>query len=101
MAELPGWTAEAAGGASNCDTIIARMVPRLRHNARMEKVKAIRIHATGGPERLVLDDVEVGEPGPGGIRIRHHASGLNFIDVYHRTGLYQLPLPHALGMEGA
>ena len=77
------------------------MVPRLRHNAGMDKVNAIRIHATGGPEQLVLDAVDVGEPGPGEIRIRQHASGLNFIDVYHRTGLYPLPLPHALGMEGA
>jgi len=63
--------------------------------------KAIRIHQTGGPETMVLDDVQVGQPGPGEIRIRHHAIGLNFIDVYHRTGLYPLPLPAGLGMEGA
>ncbi|HET7843885.1 MAG TPA: quinone oxidoreductase [Xanthomonadales bacterium] len=67
----------------------------------MGRSKAILIRATGGPERLELADVDVGDPGPGEIRIRHHASGLNFIDVYHRTGLYPLPLPHALGMEGA
>jgi NADPH2:quinone reductase len=48
-----------------------------------------------------LVDVPIGEPGPGEIRIRHHACGLNFIDVYHRTGLYPLPLPAGLGMEGA
>jgi NADPH2:quinone reductase len=63
--------------------------------------KAIRIHQTGGPEQLRLDEVEVGDPGPGEIRIRHHAVGLNFIDVYHRTGLYPLPLPAGIGGEGA
>ncbi|MRI16315.1 alcohol dehydrogenase catalytic domain-containing protein, partial [Vibrio cholerae] len=50
---------------------------------------------------LHLTDVTVGEPGPGEIRIRHHAVGLNFIDVYHRTGLYPLPMPATIGMEGA
>jgi NADPH:quinone reductase len=63
--------------------------------------KAVRIHQTGGPEQLRIDDVEVGEPGPGEIRIRHKAVGLNFIDVYHRTGLYPLPLPAGIGGEGA
>jgi NADPH:quinone reductase len=63
--------------------------------------RAIQIAATGGPEQLQLADVEVGAPGPGEIRIRHHACGLNYIDVYHRTGLYPLALPHGIGMEGA
>lgn len=64
--------------------------------------KAIRIHATGGPEVMRWEDIEVGEPGPGEVRLRHHAVGLNFIDVYHRTGLYPLPsLPVVLGLEGA
>ena len=63
--------------------------------------KAVRIHQTGGPEQLRIDDVPVGEPGPGEIRIRHKAVGLNFIDVYHRTGLYPLPLPAGIGGEGA
>ena len=63
--------------------------------------RAVRIHAHGGPEQLVVDTVEVGDPGPGEIRIRHHAIGLNFIDVYQRTGLYPNPMPLALGMEGA
>jgi NADPH2:quinone reductase len=62
---------------------------------------AIQIAATGGPEQMQLVEVEVGAPGPGEIRIRHQACGLNFIDVYHRTGLYPLALPHGLGMEGA
>ena len=63
--------------------------------------KAIRFHQTGGPEVLRLDDVQVGEPGPGEARVRHAACGVTFIDTYHRTGLYQLPLPSALGVEGA
>jgi NADPH2:quinone reductase len=63
--------------------------------------RAIQIAATGGPEQLRLVDVAVGDPGPGEIRIRHRACGLNFIDVYHRTGLYPLQLPHGIGMEGA
>ncbi len=63
--------------------------------------QAIRIHQTGGPETMVLEDIEVGQPGPGEVRIRHHAIGLNFIDVYYRTGAYPLPLPASLGMEGA
>ena len=63
--------------------------------------RAIQITAFGGPEQMKLVDCEVGEPGPGEIRIRHHACGLNFIDVYQRTGLYANPLPLTLGMEGA
>ncbi len=62
---------------------------------------AVQIRQHGGPEELHIVDVPVGEPGPGEIRIRHHAIGLNFIDVYHRTGLYPMPLPARLGMEGA
>jgi NADPH:quinone reductase len=63
--------------------------------------KAIVIEAPGGPEQLKLVDVEVGAPGPGEVRIRHEACGLNYIDVYHRNGSYPLPLPARLGMEGA
>ena len=63
--------------------------------------RAIQISAFGGPEQMKLVDVAVGEPGPGEIRIRHHACGLNYIDVYQRTGLYANPLPLTLGMEGA
>ena len=62
---------------------------------------AIEIRQPGGPQVLELVDVQVGEPGPGQVRIRHRAIGLNFIDVYHRTGLYPLPLPSSIGMEGA
>lgn len=63
--------------------------------------KAVRIRQTGGPEVLELADVEVGQPGPGEVRIRHHAVGLNFIDVYHRSGLYPLQMPATIGMEAA
>jgi NADPH:quinone reductase len=63
--------------------------------------RAIQITAFGGPEQMRLVDTQVGEPGPGETRIRHEAVGLNFIDVYQRTGLYQNPLPLQLGMEGA
>jgi len=64
--------------------------------------KAIRIHATGGPEVMRWEDVEVGAPGPEEIRLRHEAVGLNYIDVYFRTGLYPAPsLPFPPGMEGA
>ena len=59
------------------------------------------IEAFGGPEQFKLVDRPVGEPGPGEVRISHRACGLNFIDVYQRTGLYPLNLPHALGMEAA
>jgi len=63
---------------------------------------AIRIHETGGPEVLRYEQVETGEPGPGQVRIRQTACGLNFIDVYMRTGLYPVPaLPATLGMEAA
>ena len=63
--------------------------------------KAIRIRETGGPEVLRLEEVAVGDPAPGEARVRHAAIGVNFVDVYHRTGLYPLPLPTGLGVEGA
>ena len=62
---------------------------------------AIRFHRTGGPEVLCLEEVDVGQPAPGEARVRHHAVGLNFIDTYHRSGLYPLPLPSGIGLEGA
>lgn len=62
---------------------------------------AIRIHAHGGPDVLQWESVEVGSPGPGQVRLRQTAAGLNFIDTYHRTGLYPVELPTALGVEGA
>jgi len=62
---------------------------------------AIRFHQTGGPDVLQWDEVEVGKPGPGQARVRHTAVGLNYIDTYHRSGLYKLPLPSGLGSEGA
>jgi NADPH:quinone reductase len=62
---------------------------------------AIRIHETGGPDKMRWEEVEVGSPGPGQVLVRNTAVGLNFLDVYHRTGLYPNPLPLTLGMEGA
>ena len=64
--------------------------------------KAIRIHEHGGPEVLKYEDMDIGDVGPGEVRLRHNAIGLNFIDVYQRTGLYPIgDLPKALGMEAA
>ena len=63
--------------------------------------QTIRIDKQGGIEEMRLVDIAVGAPGPGEIRIRHHASGLNYIDVYQRSGVYVLPVPLTLGMEGA
>jgi len=62
---------------------------------------AIQIHKTGGPDVLQWAEVEIGDPAPGQVKIRQQAAGLNFIDVYHRTGLYKQPLPFTPGVEGA
>ncbi len=62
---------------------------------------AIRIHETGGPEVLKWEEVEVGEPGPGQVKLHQETAGLNFIDVYHRTGLYKQEMPFIPGTEGA
>jgi NADPH2:quinone reductase len=62
---------------------------------------AIRIHEAGGPEVLKWEEIDIGDPGPGEVKIRQEAAGLNFIDVYHRTGLYPQPLPFTAGVEGA
>ena len=64
-------------------------------------VHAIRFDAVGGPEVLKWEEVALGAPGPGEIRLRQEAVGLNYIDVYHRTGLYPVPLPAIPGLEGA
>ena len=63
--------------------------------------KAVRFHKTGGPEVLQVDDVQVGDPGDGQARVKNTAIGLNFIDTYHRSGLYPLPLPSGAGLEAA
>src|SRR2546430_17659126 len=63
--------------------------------------KAIRIQQQGGPEVLKWEDVQVGDPGPGEARVRHKACGLNFLDVYQRSGLYKIALPSGMGNEGA
>ena len=66
-----------------------------------QQTKAIRMTATGGPEVMTFVDVELGAPAAGEIQVRHEAIGLNYIDVYFRTGLYPVPLPAGLGLEGA
>ncbi|MBM3564988.1 MAG: quinone oxidoreductase [Alphaproteobacteria bacterium] len=63
--------------------------------------KAIRLQQTGGPEVMRWEDVQVGDPGPGQISIRHTAIGLNYIDTYHRAGIYPIPMPNGLGLEAA
>jgi len=68
----------------------------------MNTTNAIRIHELGGPEVLRWEEVALPDPGPGEVLVRHEAIGLNYIDTYHRSGLYPVPsLPTAIGMEGA
>src|SRR5262245_56774751 len=62
---------------------------------------AVRIHKAGGPDVLQWDSVDVGAPGPGQVRLKQHAAGVNYIDIYQRSGLYKLPLPFVAGSEGA
>src|SRR2546428_11773833 len=64
-------------------------------------MKAIRVHAPGGPEALRYEDVERPVPGPGYVLVKIEAAGLNFIDVYQRTGHYKVPVPFTLGQEAA
>src|SRR6185312_4318905 len=71
------------------------------HTKEYSMTHAIRFHKTGGPEVLVWEKVEVGKPGPGEARIRHTAVGLNFVDIYNRSGLYPSQLPSGLGGEAA
>ena len=63
--------------------------------------RAIRIHETGGPDVLHLENIELEAPGPGMVRVSNRAIGLNYIDTYHRSGLYPLPLPTGIGLEAA
>jgi NADPH2:quinone reductase len=63
--------------------------------------QAIRIHGTGGPEVMHWEEVELGSPKPGEVLVRQTAVGVNYIDVYHRTGAYPLSLPSGIGVEGA
>ena len=63
--------------------------------------KVIRFHEVGGPEVLKWEDQDLAAPGPGEVQVRHHAVGLNYIDTYHRTGMYPVPLPSGIGLEGA
>ena len=64
-------------------------------------MKAVRVHQNGGPEVLRYEEIPVPEPGAGEARVKIEAVGLNYIDIYQRTGLYPLKVPFTLGMEGA
>jgi len=67
----------------------------------MKMAQAVRLHQAGGPEVLKLESIDVGAPGPGQVRLRHQAVGLNFADTYFRTGFYPIPLPNGIGVEAA
>lgn len=69
--------------------------------SQMQKARVIRIEQTGGPEVMKLVEVDLGAPGPGEVQVRHQAIGLNFIDVYFRSGLYPQPMPAGIGTEGS
>ena len=64
-------------------------------------MKSIQIEKFGGPEVLVIKDMDIGKPGPKEVLIKNKSIGLNFIDVYHRTGLYPIPLPSGIGLEAS
>ena len=64
-------------------------------------MKVIRVHENGGPEKLIYEDVPAADPGPGQARVENHVSGVNYIDTYHREGLYPIQVPFTLGVEGA
>ena len=92
-----GWSRELTTQRDGFRSTDAR---QCRENATM--TKAVRVHKVGGPEALVYEAVDVPAPGPGEVRIRQHAIGLNFIDVYYRTGLYKAPaMPFVAGNEAA
>jgi NADPH2:quinone reductase len=74
---------------------------RVARSRKKAMAHAIRFHQTGGPDVLRWEEVAVGEPGPGQVRLRHEAVGLNFADTYFRTGLYPVPLPNGIGVEAA
>src|SRR5690349_17778246 len=74
---------------------------RAAHFLETHMPHVIRIHQNGGPEQMRWEEVTVGDPGPGEVRVRNTAIGLNYIDTYHRSGLYPMPLPLTLGSEGA
>src|SRR5215510_4028968 len=90
-------------------SITTRRMPTLPTRARTissgsisaEAMKAVRIHKPGGPEVLQLDEIELPPPGPDQVRIKHTVIGVNFVDTYHRSGLYNMPLPTTLGSEAA
>jgi len=72
-----------------------------RRQVTISTMQVVRIHQHGGPEVLQVEELPTPEPGPGQVRIKVAAAGVNFIDIYHRSGQYQMPMPFALGREGA
>jgi NADPH2:quinone reductase len=96
---MPAWAAFA--DPQNMARCSPAIWPALIFQETASMTLAVQIRQHGGAEELQLAQVQVGEPGPGQVRIRHHAVGLNFIDVYHRTGLYPLQMPAGIGMEAA
>jgi NADPH2:quinone reductase len=84
-----------------CNFVFCIKISRSTFFAEICMPCAIQMHQTGGPEVLNWTAVDVGEPGSGQVRLRQAAAGLNYIDVYHRTGYYPQPLPFIPGLEGA
>src|SRR5258705_12091843 len=103
---IPRWITPSRAKAASTTTKPAPILPirgRTISSASTsaDPMKAVRIHRTGGPEVLQLDDIELPPLGPDQVRVRHTVIGVNFIDTYHRSGLYTLPLPAGVGSEAA
>src|SRR6185503_4791271 len=103
---IPRWTTPLRARAASITTRLAPILPipapiPSSVSILVEAVKAVRIHKTGGPETLQYEDVDLPAPAPDQVRVRHTAIGVNFIDTYHREGLYTLPMPAILGSEAA
>src|ERR1700739_2314788 len=92
------------GADAGCAYYRGRFVepgPRGGRERSAMKTQSIRIDQHGGPGVVRLVEIDVPDPGPSQLRLKQHAAGLNFIDIYYRTGMYPAPLPHGLGVEGA
>src|SRR5687767_15581609 len=88
--------------ANDAGASSARRSHRVTDKTEQSMSYSMRVHAYGGPEALIWEEVAIGEPGAGQAKIQHQAVGLNFLDVYHRTGLYKQPaMPFVPGSEGA
>src|SRR5262249_6345810 len=104
IAAAPGWKARSPFSplrACCCRFSLFRPIPEAKPPEVAMRTHAIRFARTGGPEVLSWEEVEVGDPAPGQVLLRQTAVGLNYIDTYHRSGLYKIELPSGLGTEGA